>query len=152
MGYDTEFEGALRVEPPLDAEEVAFLRRFARSRRMKRKGGPYINSSDERDVLDFNTPPEGQPGLWCDWEPSDDGSTIEWNHAEKSYDSTEWIKYLIEHFLKPGALAIGQVAAIKGGHVVNGEVVAQGEDMRDRWRIVVVANKVYVRRSTRKGL
>ena len=34
MGYTTDFEGAVTVVPPLNEHEIAYLRRFADTRRM----------------------------------------------------------------------------------------------------------------------
>src|SRR6478735_9098142 len=112
MGYTTEFSGQISVEPPLNAEEIAYLKRFAASRRMKRTQGPYhatddgnFGQDDREGVLDYNEPPSGQPGLWCQWVPTDDGTAIEWDGGEKFYNSVEWMRYIIDHFLKPGAIA-----------------------------------------------
>ena len=53
---------------------------------MDRTAGPYaVADTGFRgpDVKDYNRPPQGQPGLWCDWTPTDDGSAIRWNGTEK---------------------------------------------------------------------
>ena len=52
-------------------------------------------------VVDYNAPPYGQPSLWCDWVPNEDGTEIRQNGREKFYCYVEWLNYLIEHFLKP---------------------------------------------------
>lgn len=88
------------------------------------------------DVLDYNREPAGQPSLWCDWSPSEDGDGIEWNGSEKFYGYVEWLEYLIEHFLKPW------------GYVLNGVVRWQGEDPDDRGTIVVTHNAVATRKSS----
>lgn len=36
MGYTTDFSGAFAIEPPLSAEQVAYLQKFSQTRRMKR--------------------------------------------------------------------------------------------------------------------
>jgi hypothetical protein len=152
MGYTTEFEGSFTVTPPLDPAQVAYLKAFAETRRMKRSvsivttpdplrcaaglgigddAGYFVGSKSpygqDRDasVLDYNAPPAGQPGLWCRWEPSDDGATIAWNGAEKFYDYVEWLNYLVVHFLAPW------------GRALSGEVSYQGEDRNDRGVIVI---------------
>lgn len=157
MGYQTEFEGHVTISPPLNVEEIEFLKKFADSRRMKRTGGPYfvdgegfMGQGDGTDtVLDHNNPPEGQPGLWCKWEPSSDGHCIEWNEAEKFYDAEKWMKYLIKHFLQPGALAKDTLPFLQANHTVNGVIEAQGEDKDDRWDLVVRDNRVFVVNYTR---
>ena len=153
MGYTTGFAGRVEIVPPLNAEEVAYLNKFSETRRMARSKGPYFvdgtgefGQGRDSDIEDHNHPPQGQPGLWCKWVPTDDGMYIKWSGAEKFYDSAEWMKYLIEHFIKPGALAIGKVPAIKGGHIVNGTIDAQGEDSSDVWKLIVKDNAVFVKR------
>jgi len=159
MGYTTDFFGEWTVDPPLTPERVAYLKAFAETRRMKRDaakaenlydpiraavglpigrdGGYYVGASglmgQDRDdsVIDYNYP-AGQPSLWCQWIPSDDGLTIQWDDGEKFYDYVEWIGYLIDHFLKPW------------GHKLNGEVEWQGEDSDDRGCIRITDNVVEI--------
>jgi len=70
-----------------------------------------------------------QPGLWCQWELSDD-ETLEWDEGEKFYYYTEWIKYLIHHFFEPWGIKL------------NGEIEWDGEDSDDRGKIIVKDNVV----------
>lgn len=81
-------------------------------------------------ILSYNYPPNGQPGLWNQWVPNDDGTAIQWDGGEKFYNYIEWIEYLIEHFLKPW------------GYVLNGEVEWFGEDSNDRGLICIEDNVV----------
>jgi hypothetical protein len=108
MGYTTEFDGSVSISPPLNAHEIAYLRKFATSRRMDGARGPYFvdgsgpfGQGHDDDIRDFNKPPGGQPGLWCRWEPTKDGTAITWSGVEKFYNSEEWMTYLIDLFLKP---------------------------------------------------
>lgn len=149
MGYTTDFWGEVTVSPPLDTSEIDFLNRFAGSRRMNRKKGPYFaepggNYGQDRtdDIINYNDPPPGQPGLWCQWIPSDDGKTIGWDGGEKFYNSVEWMQYIIDHFLRPGAIAKAELPFLQANHVVSGIIDAQGEEPDDRWRLVVTNNKV----------
>lgn len=161
MGYETEFTGSVQVVPPLNAAEIGYLARFANTRRMSRTKGPYFvdgtgyaGQGDDPDVLDHGKPFEGQPGLWCKWEASEDGSHIAWNGHEKFYDAAEWMAYLVEHFLRPGALASGPgneewsypdaFAEFTFDHVVNGRIGAEGEEPEDVWRIEVHDNVLHV--------
>lgn len=146
MGYTTEFKGQININPPLSREEIEFLKKFNETRRMNREKGPYFvdgsgsyGQGHDDDIRDFNSPPAGQPGLWCKWRPTEDGSAIEWDGAEKFYSSEEWMRYLIEHFLKPGHLA---PMPFLGEHTLNGTILAQGEEIEDRWRLVVENNEV----------
>ncbi len=152
MGYNTEFSGSVKVEPPLNPEEIAFLNKFSQTRRMQRTRGPYfvdgqgfLGQGPDPDIENYNYPPEGQPGLWCHWAPSEDGATIRWDGSEKFYDSPEWMEYLLDHFLKPGALAKAQLPFLQANHIVQGVIEAQGEDPDDHWELVVQDNVVSVR-------
>lgn len=167
MGYTTDFDGTVTVTPPLNTFELAYLRKFARSRRMVRDHGPYfvegsgfLGQDDDADVRDHNTPPAGQVSLWCNWEPTEDGTAIEWNGAEKFHAADEWMAYLIDTFLKPGATVQAEMASPVAGrsypqefahftfdHEVSGTIDAQGEDSEDRWRLVVTANAVTTQRA-----
>src|SRR5699024_2743944 len=108
-------DGNVTVTPPLNSHEITYLKRFANTRRMDRANGPYyIGGTDgeygsgqglDADIHNYNKPPAGQPSLWVCWEPSDDGTQIAWNGAEKFSGALAWMTYLIEHFLKPGAHA-----------------------------------------------
>lgn len=160
MGYTTEFSGAVTIEPPLNEAEVSFLNDFRGTRRMKRSGGPYFvkgngyaGQDDGPDVIqDHNYPPDGQPGLWCHWEATLDGHSILWDGGEKFYDSAEWMSYIINHFLKPNAVASFDLIAsarqdarfldFTFDHVVNGVIDAEGEDNSDVWRLIVEDNIV----------
>lgn len=149
MGYTTQFSGQVSIEPPLNHAEIEYLRKFNTTRRMKRGNGPYFvdGSGDfgqgrDSDVVNYNSPPTGQPGLWCNWTVTDDGSEILWDEGEKFYYAKEWMAYIIEHFLKPGAVAASALSFLQANHVCNGVIKAQGEDMDDRWKLIVVNNFV----------
>ncbi len=145
MGYTTDFSGSVTVTPPLNEAEVAYLNKFAATRRMRRKQGPYcVEDERKADIVDYNTPPEGQPGLWCQWVSTEDGTEITWDGGEKFYNAPEWMEYIIDHFLAPGAKAAEQLPFLQANHIVNGTIEAQGEDGDDRWRLVATNNVVAV--------
>jgi hypothetical protein len=73
-----------------------------------------------------------QPGLWCQWTPSDDGGSIAWDDGEKFYNYIEWIEYLLAHFLVPW------------GYSLTGEVHWEGEDSDDRGVIRITDNTVEI--------
>lgn len=164
MGYTTTFRGVIAVEPPLNRHEIAYLRRFADTRRMDRDRGPYYcgtghaGQDDEPDIRDYDRPGPDQPGLWCKWGPTDDGRGIEWNRAEKFYDAEKWMAYLIRTFLMPGASLAGELTApvedryyapefehFTFDHVLNGVIHARGEETDDVWQLVVTDGEVVVR-------
>jgi len=152
MGYTTTFEGRFNLDKPLTKEHSEYLQEFAKSRRMRRNEsltqgledrsraavgllvGPegcfYVGDADFGCVVDHNVPPTGQPGLWCQWVPSDDDQGIEWDGGEKFYNYTEWLKYLVKRFLAPW------------GYVLSGSVAWDGEDHSDRGTLVVRNNVV----------
>jgi len=158
MGYTTDFNGEFNVEPALKPEHIAYLKQFNETRRVKRDVAKSENLSDpvreaaclpvgpegsfvvggkgfmgqdgDDSVVDNNRPPVGQPGLWCQWTPSEDGTTIEWDGGEKFYDYTEWLEYIIENFLDPW------------GYVVNGSVRWEGEKTGDVGVLSVEDNEV----------
>ncbi|MFR9773075.1 hypothetical protein [Nocardia sp. SC052] len=156
MGYTTDFEGSVTVTPPLNESERTYLWRFAHTRHMDRTSGPYfVDGTDgaighdqghDPDIRSCNRPPKGQPGPWCGWVPTKDGTAIEWDSCEKFYDSDAWMQYLIDHFLRSGAQAEGH----KGfedftfDHVVNGVIHAQGEDPQATWDLIVTDNAVTI--------
>jgi hypothetical protein len=162
MGYTTEFEGSVNISPPLNAHEIAYLRKFARSWRMDREFGPYFvdgsgfkGQGDDPDIRNGGPPPPEQPGFWCEWEPTEDGTAIKWNGGEKFYDSVEWMTYLIDTFLKPGAALASELASPVPGrhypgelrhftfdHELNGILNAQGEEEEDQWQLAVTGNAV----------
>lgn len=110
---------------------------------MAGQDGGHFNSSTDNSVVEYNYAPGerkwddpkpkdkgGQPGLWCQWNPSEDGTEIQWDGSEKFYCYTEWLEYLIATFLKPW------------GYKVNGMVEWRGEDSSDIGVIEVVDNVV----------
>lgn len=142
MGYTTHFSGGFSIEPALSDEDLEFLINFNESRRMARKVDPkygiegewYVEGDGFRgqvkddSIIDFNTPPSTQPGLWCQWRPTEDGKTLEWDGGEKAYNMEDWIFYLLEGFFKPK------------GYILNGFVEAEGEESDDRWSMRVQNN------------
>lgn len=96
--------------------------------------GGHAGQDRDDSIIDYNEPPCGQPGLWCQWivRDDDDGAftIIEWDGGEKFYHYVEWLEYIIEHFLKPW------------GRTLNGEVHWAGEEPGDLGKIVVEDNVV----------
>jgi hypothetical protein len=86
-------------------------------------------------VIDPNSPPSTQPGLWCQWRPSEDGKAIEWDGGEKFYHYIEWLKYMINHFFQPWGIKL------------NGEVTWEGENSSDMGKIIVKDNIVTVKQA-----
>lgn len=87
-------------------------------------------------LIDLGDPRKGQPGLWCQWVPTEDGKFIEWDQGEKFYDYVEWMAYLIEQFLEPW------------GYRLSGEVEWQGEEGADQGKIELDNNRLTIRSAT----
>jgi hypothetical protein len=123
-----DFLGHIEIEPPLNTAELHYLVALSASRRYDRPGGPYEvpgnpsaehdECSAEIDIDTYNAVAPGQPSLWCDWRPCWDGSCLSFDGAEKFYRATQWLTYLIDHFLAPGARAANTgLALLRRVHV-----------------------------------
>ncbi len=158
MGYSTDFYGEFRLNKKLTKAQAAYLIKFSETRRMKRdaaltetredkvrkaaklpvglEGEYFVGASgfmgqdDTEGVLEHNEPPSTQPGLWFQWEPTEDLKGIRWNGAEKFYNFGPWLEYLIVSFLKPW------------GYTLNGKVTWQGEDPNDKGLLWVNNNEL----------
>jgi len=95
-------------------------------------GTRYSGQDTDCSIVDYNETPPTQCGLWCKWNPSDDGTEIVWNGVEKFYRYNEWLKYLIKTFRAPW------------GYRLNGLVEWLGEDSGDIGVIEVVDNVVTI--------
>jgi hypothetical protein len=151
MGYQTDFDGQINIVPPLNEKEIAYLNNFSKSRRMDCEQGPYYvdrggfmgQLHEDPMIRNYNQPPEGQPNLWCQWVPTEDGTAIVWDEGEKFYESDKWMKYLIEHFLGENPKAKSELSFLEG-HTLNGTIEAMGEKHDDRWDLIVRDNVVMV--------
>lgn len=161
MGYTTEFYGSFKFNKPVEPWLIEYIDKFSNTRRMRRDnekikelypqweelcfngslgvegeyfvGGVGFMGQDKDDsVLNHNDPTRRQPGLWCDWVVTEDGTGLTWNGMEKFYYYTEWLEYLISNFFEPL------------GYVLNGDVEYQGEDYDDLGVIHVTDNLVDV--------
>lgn len=153
MGHTTDFLGHIDIDPSLNHAETAYLTAFARSRRFDRPGGPYEVPDDPRaetgedfEIDRYNAVAIGQPSLWCDWEPCGDGCCLAFNGTEEFYEPVRWLRYLVTHFLKPGAkassTALDQFAAFTFDHRLNGIVVGCRRDNKELFAINVTNNRV----------
>jgi len=161
MGYTTDFYGQFKFNKPLDNELKTFLTNFAETRRMHRdveiikeiysdwqkycfkgdlgfEGGYFarpdnnFGQTEDKSIVSYNNAPTKQPGLWCQWIPTADGTALEWDGGEKFYHYIEWLRYLIKNFIAPSE------------YLLNGQVRWQGESSGDRGLIIVENNEVFV--------
>ena len=160
MGYTTDFAGVFTLDEPLTEEQAAYLTKFCETRRVKRDTSKLLDMEDQvreavglplgkegefftgglglfgqgndPSILDHNRPARTQPGLWCQWVPTEDCSGIMWDGSEKFYNYVEWLEYIVQNFLIPW------------GRKLNGEVSWSGEDVEDVGVIVVKDNNIKV--------
>lgn len=144
MGYTTDFAGQFNIDKKLDSDTHTLLKGLATTRRMKRRvddkygveGEFYVDgkgwAGQDRDdtVIDYNCPPETQPGLWCQWLVNNEGTAIAWDGGEKFYNYVQWIEYIIDRILAPR------------NYKLNGSVLWRGEDPGDKGVIDIVDNQV----------
>ena len=124
---------AALVDDPVSSRQRCGLPIGEEGAYMARPGPDGCGQQPDHSIVDYNTPPAGQPGRWCNWTATDDGREIVWDEGEKFYNYVAWLKYIIEHFLKPW------------GYSLSGEVSWAGEDANDRGAIrVVEGSKVQV--------
>lgn len=156
MGYNTNYEGRIKITPKLHPDDRRFLKPIWTTRRMKLdvqklaqdlnmdfkecqwrygKEGQFVDTDnfdpDSVSIIEFNSPPEGQPSLWCDFEIADGGadgsencSYIQWNGSEKTYCGQQWIKYLVD-------------LLTEDRYQCNGKIRWRGEDFDDMGTIEV---------------
>jgi hypothetical protein len=165
MGYTTDFIGHVDIEPALNQDETEYLEAFSLSRRFARAGGPYevpgnpmAALEEERETVDvdtYNRIAPGQPQLWCQWVPCFDGCCLAFDGHEKFYRPVEWMRYLIQHFLMPGAAASRTGLPIfehfTFDHRLDGLVVGCRRDTKELFAIEVVNNEV-TKRVLRAGI
>lgn len=152
MGYTTDFVGHIDIEPALNQDEIEYLTAFSLSRRFDRPDGPYAVPGNPRaedtpaDVDRYNRPAPGQPQLWCQWVPCWDGCCLSFDGHEKFYAPIEWMRYLIDHFLRPDAhasdSALAEFAHFTFDHHCDGIVVGCRRDNKELFAIDVRDNQV----------
>ena len=112
MGYTTDFTGKFKLDKKLNRADHEDLVNFSETRH-----------NGESEFL-------STPGIWCDWVPSEDGTSIVWNEQEKFYKYIGWIKWLIINYLGPR------------GYTLNGEVEWIGEESDNIGKILIINNTV----------
>lgn len=146
MSHSIRFLGHLVVEPGLNPEETAWLRAYQRTRRWLHPDDPYAvpkNPVAEVDELRRRPPSAVAPDLpagpvvgleHCTWQPSADGHRLLWAGDDVAGHALVELRYLVDHFLRPGALAAADgreaFAPFTFDHVVSGIVAAGRDDGR----------------------
>ena len=153
MAYTTDFVGHVDIQPALNSDEVAYLERFAATRRWQRPDGPYALSTREADQVagahlrrEYQLPATGQPTLRCEWVPLWQGRCLAYDGTERFAGVGTWLRYLVDHFLRPDAHASrsGDPRFRHFGfdHTLNGMVVGCRRDNKQLFALVVEDNRV----------
>lgn len=122
MGYHTDFKGILTFKHEATAKQLAELKKYL--------------GNDVRDI--FNIPQNRMPkelyqngkygSYWChiDLELTDDFSGLQWDGCEKTYDLEHIVNWLSDKMREQWP-----------EFELEGKMQAQGEDMDDRWELVM---------------
>lgn len=108
MTEPTTAPRTLRIDPPLNAEEVAFVAGFGRSAVPPHRGGRRAPG----DVVPLRRVWPGRPAPWSPWVPCAAGCCLvlvrpEGGAGEDAEKAAAWLRFLVAHFLKPRGRARG---------------------------------------------
>lgn len=164
MGFSTTYLGRLDVNPPLNDSEVEWLRAFAaidrrhytepyevamNPRALQLDRWPQQESGEQpadRDPFTSLVPRDGTPYPHLDWKPCEQGCCLIWDGTEKSRMAEEWLQYLIDHFLRPGAHARlerrPEFERFTFDHSVDGIIAGERNDTRELFLIVCEDNQI----------
>lgn len=122
MGYTTEFTGELKFTTELTGKQLAKVKSFL--------------GEDCREHPEW-----GDTGLsYIDLELNDDFTGLKWDGAEKTYDLEKKVNLLIKNVRKDYS-EFG----------LTGQLLAQGEEVTDRWVLLMDNGKAVHRKSVIKG-
>jgi hypothetical protein len=130
VGYDVDYEGVIRLDPPLSRREQKALNRFADTR--------HHAADDVNELI-----PE-LPGYWCTWTATKRGHLQPPAYPDRSGMLAEWLVWLRDHLI--GAAVHSQLDGIGAERVVQGTVLGEGRAPGDQFRIVANAAGVFVER------
>jgi hypothetical protein len=151
MGLHTTYLGRARITPALSADEVEFVRAFNHTRHCGDRGplDVVLHPADDApagDVEGYNRGSRGMPGLWCPWTACGQGCCLHWDGAEKPYSPEQWLRYVIDTFLRPGAALADNPAARRLGltfdHVLEGVIVGERQETTELFALEVRDNVV----------
>jgi hypothetical protein len=122
MGYTTQFDGTLRFTHELSVPQLAKLQTFF--------------GEDPSDHPEWLKEP-GDQYSYLQYELTKDFTGLEWDGGEKFYNAVEALNLILLN-----------MRAEWPGFGLEGELHAQGEDMRDRW-VLAIENGRAVRRDVK---
>ena len=115
MGYTTKFKGRLDFDCPITMELLADVAQYFGA------DGSELVGPDAKFT-------------YIDLELTDDLKGIQWDSGtEKNYGMVEAVNFIIDDMHEKGVKDF----ALKG------ELLAQGEDIEDRWKLVMRTNRAY---------
>lgn len=121
MGYTTDFKGTLKFRNQVTGEQLAYLNSFiGKDRRDIGLGGEEVYQNGKY----------GSYWYHIDYEISGDFSGIHHNGCEKSYDMEHIANFIIDK-MRDRYPEFG----------LSGEILAQGEDIEDRWFLRIVEDR-----------
>lgn len=155
VGFDTKYLGFLTITPPLNEDEVTWLRAWAE----------WIGVSDRDDLYDVPPNPRAAvaalfdrsahgavassalaPRAVGDWRVGTDGTFLRWEEQERSNNGELCISFLIDHFLRDGALAASSghpaFTRFTFDHELDGVIAAERNDLSQLYLIEVARNEV----------
>lgn len=126
MGYSTDFKGELKFKKELKATELAYLKTLLSKDRRE------IGFEDDSKVY------ESDDEYWhhINLELTEDFSGLRWNYSEKTYDLNHIVNFVTKQMKKKF-----------NDFELIGQLNAQGEDIEDRWTLLMengVAKKIPV--------
>ena len=154
MGYHTEFDGELQIDPPLNATEIECLNDFFSTRHPGPLDEFFTKEPNWLSEMLVGDDIRPKPGVWCDLKAT--ATTLAWNRDGNGYEFAAWVGWVIDHLLGPQAKPViaahlaedQRLAAFTCDHVVDGAITAHGEDPDDRWALLVRDNVVETSQST----
>jgi hypothetical protein len=117
MGYTTNFKGVLLFTKELNGKELKKVKSFL---------GEDCRQHEEWGRTDLS---------YIDLELTDDFSGLQWDGSEKTYDLQDKVNVIIDEMRKEFP-----------DFGLEGHLVAQGEDVEDRWTLSIEANGRAVKR------
>jgi hypothetical protein len=172
MGHSTTYLGRLDVTPPLNASEIDWLRAYAAADRRcysdtydvamnprahAREVYAAAEASPQRSSFtELLSRGQEAPGARCDWVPCGEGCCLSWQRTEKSNIGEQWLRFIVDHFLRPNAHASSSMnadfEAFTFDHVASGTIAAERDDSRELYLIRAEDNAIWTETLVRGDL
>ncbi len=116
MGYSTDFDGELKFTCKMTGSDLAKVK--------------DLNGADLRQHPEWDLPPGEGEFYYIALELTDDFSGIQWDGSEKATGMVDQVNAII-HLMRKTKKNFG----------LKGEMLAQGEEALDRWKLVIKDGK-----------